>query len=465
MGLILRRRATIAVAMALAMGAAGAQVVVAATAAGADFYSVPVDHTINVPAPGVLSNDTNDGGTPCVTGVDVTGLAGVLGDSGNTGWGSNGSFTFTPSSGFSGVTSFKYGMAALSNGSCVGPADAPNVVVTITVGANDQPTATLGPTCDGGVTVAEDSGAFSDPGRCVDVTSWGVDEVQAVDGWVITSNHPELFSAAPSISTSNDSEGRLSFTPAPNATGAASVSVRVRDDGGTDNGGVDLSDALIFSITITPKNDPPTAFADNFIVLADRTLNVKAPGVLFNDSDIDGDSITAIKVTPPLHGVVTLAADGAFSYTPVTGYRGLDAFSYRASDGAASSPTRIVTLNVTAIPPTPTPTPIPTIAAPSGEPSPEATIAEPSPGGSIEAQPSLEPGASPGESPLATTNASPEPGPTAVPGPTAGSGGGLSLPALLLIVLLAVLVAFGAAIYVPKWLNTARTGRPPDDGA
>jgi hypothetical protein len=57
------------------------------------------------------------------------------------------------------------------------------------------------------------------------------------------------------------------------------------------------------------------------------------------------------------------------------------------------------------------------------------------------------------------------PGSSPAPESRAGSGGGPSLPALLVIVLLAVLLAFGAAIYVPRWLRAARAGEPPDDHA
>ena len=53
------------------------------------------------------------------------------------------------------------------------------------------------------------------------------------------------------------------------------------------------------------------------------------------DSDIDGDAISLITtpVTPPSNGTVTLSADGSFTYTPNTGFRGDDSFTYDISDG------------------------------------------------------------------------------------------------------------------------------------
>ena len=62
-------------------------------------------------------------------------------------------------------------------------------------------------------------------------------------------------------------------------------------------------------------------------------LTVPAPGVLGNDSDPDGDPLTAVLVTGPSHGSLTLNANGSFSYTPAADFAGSDSFTYRASDG------------------------------------------------------------------------------------------------------------------------------------
>ena len=460
---LIRRLCATVLAAALALGPAAALRVAAVTVANPDSYAGFEDEPLVVPAPGVLGNDTSDAGTRCVTAVNATGLQGSLG----AGVAADGSFTFTPFTDWNGETSFTYTAGAYTSGSCPVVGDSLPATVTITVTpVNDAPTAVLAGTCDGGVSVAEDSGPFTDPGHCTELSEVGpADEAnQSLVSWVVSTNRPELFSSGPSISVDDGSFGRLAFTPAPNAHGSATVTVRGRDSGGTANGGVDLSPALAFNVTITSVNDAPTATADSFIVLADRTLTVGAPGVLRNDGDIDGDPLTAVKVTSPAHGVVTLAADGGFSYTPATGYRGLDAFSYRASDGSATSPARIVTFTVTAVP-IPSPTPIPTEVPPTSEPTPEPTVAEASPPPSIEPAATLEPGLSAAPTGPASAGATVEPGATPVPGSAAGSGGGLPLPALLLIVLLAVLLAFGAAMYVPRWLNRVRTGRPPDDWA
>src|SRR3954468_3475828 len=81
-----RRRAGVrggvgaAIALALVLGPVAAGNVLAATAANDDHYVVDEDGTLMVDVPGVLANDTQDAGAPCVTGVDVDGLFGFVGD-------------------------------------------------------------------------------------------------------------------------------------------------------------------------------------------------------------------------------------------------------------------------------------------------------------------------------------------------------------------------------------------------
>ncbi|HUG29669.1 MAG TPA: Ig-like domain-containing protein [Candidatus Limnocylindria bacterium] len=426
-----------------------------------DEYPAREDTQLSVPTAellGVLDNDIPESDT-CVdlASVDATALQGTLNIQ------ADGSFEFLPAPNFHGATTFKYKMGIDQGGGCPEGEPSNDATVTITVSSvNDPPTVVLDSVCWGDVIVAEDSGAFADPGHCVEMSDFGPldDAGLSFDEWVVSSTNPGLFSSEASITAVDGTFGRLHFTPATNANGTATVTVRGRDGGGTADGGADLSDPVQFNITVTPVNDAPTAVADSFFALADRTLNVGAPGVLINDGDIDSGSISAVKVSNPAHGVVTLAADGSFSYMPQTGYEGPDAFSYRASDGSLFSPTRVVSLTVSTVPPINTPTPFPSVA-PTAAPTPEPTIAEPS--ASAEPPPSLEPGASPAPTAQPAPSPSLEPGVTPAPDPSTGEGGGLSLPVLLVIVLFVLLLAFGAAVYVPKWFAQQRGG-PPDTG-
>src|SRR5205085_1355128 len=60
---------------------------------------------------------------------------------------------------------------------------------------------------------------------------------------------------------------------------------------------------------------------------------LEAPGgVLANDTDADGNTLSAVLVSGPSHGTVSLAADGGFTYTPAADYNGPDSFTYKATD-------------------------------------------------------------------------------------------------------------------------------------
>ncbi|HYG74204.1 MAG TPA: LamG-like jellyroll fold domain-containing protein [Planctomycetota bacterium] len=81
----------------------------------------------------------------------------------------------------------------------------------------------------------------------------------------------------------------------------------------------------------------PTAKDDSYSVAIDGTINVPASGVLANDTDINGDSLTATIVVSPTNGSLTFNTNGSFSYTPNGGFEGTDSFTYKANDGTADS--------------------------------------------------------------------------------------------------------------------------------
>ena len=93
-------------------------------------------------------------------------------------------------------------------------------------------------------------------------------------------------------------------------------------------------------------NNAPSVGDDAYSVDDDDTLNVAAPGVLGNDNDPDGDMLTASLVSGPTHGVLTLNADGSFSYTPNHDFEGVDSFTYAVSDGLGGTDTATVTITV-----------------------------------------------------------------------------------------------------------------------
>ena len=93
-------------------------------------------------------------------------------------------------------------------------------------------------------------------------------------------------------------------------------------------------------------NEAPVAAADSYATDQDVPLSVPAPGVLGNDTDGDGNSLTASLVSGATNGALTLNPDGSFSYTPNAGFSGSDSFSYLAADGTADSGPATVTLTI-----------------------------------------------------------------------------------------------------------------------
>jgi len=94
-------------------------------------------------------------------------------------------------------------------------------------------------------------------------------------------------------------------------------------------------------------NAAPTANDDNFTVDEDGTLTVSAAnGVLHNDTDGQGDPLSAVRKSNTAHGTLAFNADGSFTYTPDADFNGTDSFTYQASDGQANSGTATVTITV-----------------------------------------------------------------------------------------------------------------------
>ena len=146
--------------------------------------------------------------------------------------------------------------------------------------------------------------------------------------------------------TSADLTDSLDLSVAGNGDRGDSVSVEVTPDDGVLTG-TTVSDSA------TVADTAPTAVDDTGTTPHDTALNIPAPGVLGNDSDADGDPLSASLRAAPAHGTVTLNANGSYKYTPTAGYSGNDSFTYTASDGTLSSTAGTVHLTVTPnVPPT-----------------------------------------------------------------------------------------------------------------
>jgi VCBS repeat-containing protein len=276
-----------------------------------DSYNTDEDATLDVAAPGILGNDTDPDGDPlsAVLKTDVS--------NGSLTLNPDGSFSYRPDPDFSGTDSFAYDA---SDGGLVDTA-----TVSITVDpVNDPPVAV-----DDSYNGSEDTALnVATPGVLVNDTD--------VDGDTLTAG---LDTDVSNGSLTLNADGSFSYTPDPGFTGSDSFIYAVSD-------GV-LVDTATVTITVDLVDAAPMAADDSFSVDEDVTLNITAPGVLGNDSDPDGDPLTAVLNADVSNGSLTLNADGSFSYTPDPDFNGTDSFTYDSSDGSLSD---TATVNITVDP-------------------------------------------------------------------------------------------------------------------
>ena len=130
-------------------------------------------------------------------------------------------------------------------------------------------------------------------------------------------------------------------------TGTTRLSALVYDFSGSSyHYNDDFSDS-IYAIQVValpaPANAGPVAVDDTASTDEDVAVSI---GVLGNDTDTDGDSLTVSGTTNPAHGTVTVNPDGTLGYTPADGFSGTDSFDYTVSDGNGGTDTATVTVTV-----------------------------------------------------------------------------------------------------------------------
>ena len=93
-------------------------------------------------------------------------------------------------------------------------------------------------------------------------------------------------------------------------------------------------------------NSLPSTFPDTYFTALNTPITVNAPGVLGNDSDLDGNPLTVTLESNAANGNAVLNADGSFTYTPNPNYLGTDTFTYRVSDGYGTTAPQNVHMQV-----------------------------------------------------------------------------------------------------------------------
>lgn len=244
----------------------------------------------------------------------------------------NGGFTYTPDTDYVGTDSLTYRFfdgLSFSN----------TATVTLTVKAvNKAP-------------IAVSDSYEVDAGQALTVS--------ATNGVLLNDADPEgtpitaLLAVSPTHGTlALGSDGGFTYTPNDGFSGLDSFIYRA-GDGALASAGATVNITVRGSEPPPPVNTAPVASADSYSATAGTALVVGATlGVLANDSDAQGQALTALLGSGPAHGTLSLNANGGFTYTAVNGFSGQDSFTYRANDGALLGNLGTVTLNVTAPPPT-----------------------------------------------------------------------------------------------------------------
>jgi len=181
--------------------------------------------------------------------------------------------------------------------------------------------------------------------------SYSVDEDDPTTNFMVSANDtdPDNNYAPSTISIVNSPnqggtatamvDGSIDYAPAANFNGTETLVYQICDGGG-------LCDQATVTITVNPVNDAPVAADDSYSTDEDTPLNIAAAGILTNDSDIDGDALTAVLESDVSNGTLTLNADGSFAYIPAADFHGGDSFTYRANDGTVNSNIATVTITV-----------------------------------------------------------------------------------------------------------------------
>ncbi len=278
-----------------------------------DEYITAENSPLTVANPGVLENDLDK---------DLHELTAVLNtppEHGTLTLHTDGGFIYTPTLNYFGTDSFTYfANDGLDN------ANEATIIITVT-NVNNLPTASndvytasvyhpLHIPAPG--LLENDSDADDDP---IEINSYGNTALGALTVW---------------------ENGRFAYTPTVMITSTDSFTYTLTD-------GLTTSNIATVTLQLVLNNIPPLAFADSYQVAPNKVLTVTEPGVLENDSDANGDSLTAVLQSSTSNGNLDLQENGQFVYTPTLDFVGIDQFSYIASDGIETSTITTVTIHVT----------------------------------------------------------------------------------------------------------------------
>jgi Cadherin domain/Bacterial Ig domain/RTX calcium-binding nonapeptide repeat (4 copies) len=309
-----------------------------------------------IPFADLLGNDTTGG----EVGQTLT-ITNVSGPTGGTVAINGTNIEFTPTANFFGAAGFTY--TVTDDGTTGGTADpkSDTAAVSFTITAvNDEPSFTKG----ADQTVNEDAGVQTVNPWATAISTGPANESGQTVTFLVGNNNNSLFTAGgqPAVSPA----GVLTYTPAANQNGVATVTIAVQDNGGTANGGDDTSPNQTFTITVNPVNDKPVVTAPPAYTVQANMKRDGLTGLLANVTDADTGTgsppcdptpftVTtgSISATTPAGGTVSNlnTSTGTFDFDPPPNYSGNVTFTFTVDDdgcpGVATSDPVTVTINVT----------------------------------------------------------------------------------------------------------------------
>ncbi|MEW6156937.1 MAG: immunoglobulin domain-containing protein [Verrucomicrobiota bacterium] len=155
-----------------------------------------------------------------------------------------------------------------------------------------------------------------------------------------TSSNPTLVPVSYITLTGTEATRYVTVRPAANKFGSATVTIVVRDGGGTES-------SESFTVTVTSVNDPPVAYGDSATRYPDKSIRFRISALLRNDVDVDGDPLAHLSNSSTSYMGATIRRSGDYLvYTAPWGMNSSDYFGYSISDGKGGYSCGIVSVRV-----------------------------------------------------------------------------------------------------------------------
>jgi chitodextrinase len=230
-------------------------------------------------------------------------------------------------------------LTAVTNGAVTGTA--PNLTYTPTPGYHGPDSMTFrvkdGAVNSSAATISFNVQDVNDP-PTADSQSVSTDE-DTDKVITLTGSDPDLDTLAfvitvpPTHGVMNGSGSTVTYSPEANYFGPDSFSFKVND------GGMDSPDAVV-AITVNPIADAPVALPQSVSATEDASKSIVLAG-----TDAEGAALTYTVVANPSRGSLSGTAPN-LTYTPDTGFFGIDNFTFKVNDGGLDSTTATITINV-----------------------------------------------------------------------------------------------------------------------